>query len=203
MTEQVYTMFHGTHHPESPFNYQYLGRGNQQNGPGWYFTSEETDAWSYAFPEGFILECALYFRKMITSTAKPRRLELMEMIHGAPSWKEGLWADFGEDPVTAMRNCLRYYMAEENQHEAFLALWGAHYMYDPQEYCRNMVKLGYDGVYVEWGYHSRDQRPKSEEPFHIISFDNKKIEVVATLDKAAFQKRENEKTLARVRDRRK
>jgi hypothetical protein len=181
-------MFSGTKHPDTAFQYQYLGKGNEQEGPGFYFTNSEQDARKYAYPNGAVLVVSIRFRKMVSQKSKPRRLELMEMIHNSTSWKNGQgWMNFDEDPVVAMRNLLRYCMDEPTQHDAFLTVWAECYRYDPEEYCRNMIKLGYDGVLIERGYRNQDL----DAPTHIVAFDPRKITIENSIPYTSQRKKVN------------
>lgn len=70
----VYDVYHGTSTPQSindeGFSYLYLGKGNDQYGPGFYFTDSETVASSYSGN----LETSVNIRAKVTLN-KPIKIE--------------------------------------------------------------------------------------------------------------------------------
>lgn len=95
---------------------------------------------------------------------------LVKLIKMLDDWEMNAqdWAVDPEDGAyEAARSAIEY---NDTERDVFQQIWVDFYRYNPVDYVRNMVKLGYDGMVVD-GY--RDQRGIK----HIIVYNPSIIEV--------------------------
>jgi len=139
--------YHGRTVTDETFDLNHTGKGNDQSGPGFYFTSDVNDARGYAFPKGIVLEVKLTPRKLVTG--KPKRSEIEKLIKMAPNYKDTL-TNFAENPPIALRQAIdgtiKYNPLAV---DAFQQMWIDFYRHEPKQYLEGMIKLGYDGHEVK------------------------------------------------------
>jgi hypothetical protein len=170
--------YHGARTKFRKFDYNFVGTGSgaDQEGPGFYLTSDRNDAAKYSWREdgkpGYIYEVRCCGRKLVPESGRVDRGELKRLIEMAVTWRdEEGWANWGDTPSEGLKTCLSFYTKETPQ-QAFQSVWYDHYLYNPADYLRNMVILGYDGVLIKNGYRSQNS------PIHFIGFDPDKLEIL-------------------------
>lgn len=142
----IYTIYHGTPHTFPAFEYQYIGNGTDQEGPGIYLTSDIRDAARYG---QHIMIVEAEFNHFVPLTGKTSPREIKYMIEHAPDAAYVL-ENYDENPTIALREAIHDTIAfNETPHDAFQSVCADFYRYDPVDFVKNMVSLGYDGVKIE------------------------------------------------------
>lgn len=166
LQESVRVMWHGRTTKSATFDLHRVGSGNDQEGPGFYFSSSESDARTYAYPSGLILKCELRLTKELPRTGKVKSADLLKLLRAAPHLADSL-TDWAESPAEAMRVVMAQ-LVERDPFDAFTQVWVDFYRQAPAEYLRQVVKLGYD--------HSFVQRTAAVQ--HAVVFDPSSIRVL-------------------------
>lgn len=154
--DEITEWYHGTPHKITSFSTEFVGQGTDQEGPGIYFTSNEEDAAGYAMwrkgSESHIYKVQLNFRKTVPLKGRLPMKELEKMILWAEDYETKLMNWGSESLEENMKLFKQTLMREDGPHQAFLSVYVNLYRYNPQEFCSNMVTLGYDGVVVPRGF---------------------------------------------------
>lgn len=161
--------YHGANTPIDQFSYTFLGsgKGYDHEGPGFYFTADESDAKTYG---QHLFHAKIQLKKPVPIKGKGliKTTEIALILKNAPNLQDKLM-DWDENPKIAFKEALNSIIKYNNSpHEAFQSVWYDFYRGKEQQYLQNMVKLlGYDGVIV----------PKSGT-IHIVVFDPSVIEKI-------------------------
>jgi len=143
--------YHGSTIPISRFTDDFVGQGIDKEGPGIYFTDNEEDAYGYSKKDdgGVVYRVYLNFKKIIQSKGKANRKDIIKLILWADNAKEKL-RNYDENLKVAITQAL-YGIFEYNKlpKDQFLQVAIDFYRYEPQEFVKNMVTLGYDGLLVK------------------------------------------------------
>lgn len=161
--------FHGTPNKINNFSDEFVGgaEANDQEGPGIYFTTIYEEAVKYA-NNGFVYEVILKPKKLVSNETSSNldylTKTIVKLIQMAPNWKNVAKSfDEGLDDMIA-----KYIYSSQSEKEAFVTLYNDIYKNNPIAYVRNMVKLGYDGVYL----------PTKDGGAHIVIYNPSLINVV-------------------------
>ena len=167
--------FHGRTARSDRFDLERVGDryATNQQGPGFYFTTDRTEARSYAHPSGIVLQAKLRVPRWVSTKAPPDRAEVERLMRASPVYEDAL-TDWDESPQRAHQKALRGILTAENQHEAFLNVWGEFYRRADENaaYLRALVKLGYGGVYI----------PNPHGAPHAVVFSPDFLEEVTVVD---------------------
>ena len=140
-----FVAYHGTNATFSQFDPEFTGKGNDQNGPGFYFTLDPQEARFYG---DIIMEVDLNLRKLVPLDGALQWSELETILKAAPDLEETL-TDWGETTPkafkTALESVIKYATGPK---DAFEQIWYDFYRRHPAEWLSQMVKLGYDGVQI-------------------------------------------------------
>jgi len=149
--------WHGSDQEIETFDLRKLGtgRGHDEEGPGFYFTSEKSDAAMYGKPHKYVLN----LKNPVPLKGRVNERQVRQLIKMAPNLKDKL-DNWGENEKYAFELAVSSIMDRETPHSAFMQVWYEFYRHDQAEYVTNMKKLGYDGVIV----------PKTEEVTHYVMF---------------------------------
>jgi len=160
--------FHGTPNKIGQFSDEFVGgkEANDQEGPGIYFTTKSDEALKYA-AGGFVYEVDLKVKNLV-SDEKAYDLEYLiepvtKLIKMASNWKA--IAKGYDDGIEEMVG--RYISMAQSEKEVFVTLYYDVYREEPVAYVKNMVKLGYDGVYL----------PAKGDDAHIVIYNPSTIHV--------------------------
>ena len=145
-----YKVYHGSENKIDKFVDDFVGAENatDQEGPGIYFTTSLDDARAYG---KYIHSAILRPRKLIDESSHQDVDvdELVELVKTAPDWEMHA-QDWAEDPeagiYAAVDSAIQY---NENEKDLFQQIWYDFFRYNPVEYVRGMVKLGYDGQLIQ------------------------------------------------------
>ncbi len=166
---KILTLYHGRNAIPFRFDYRYVGKGNDEEGPGFYLTDMAEDARRYG---RFVYQVEATFRKLVPnhgSLSAKQQQEIALLIRAAPNRDETL-QNWDENPRVAFRQAVRGIIEyTESPHDAFMQVWWDFYRDDPTLYLVNMVKLGYDGV----------EAPFTGPARHFVAFDPDKLEIIA------------------------
>lgn len=162
-------MYHGRTVDSTAFDLGRVGgeAANDQDGPGFYFTDDPEDAWSYAYPHGVLLRARLVPRKLVPHTGRPKQAEIARILRGSPCLSDVLM-DWDEHPARAFQQLLSSVMRNETPFSAFQSAWydAYHRCGEDAAYLRNMAALGYDGAVSPTDWRGR---------LHVVMFDPTRI----------------------------
>ena len=167
--------FHGRTARSTRFDPERVGDryATNQEGPGFYFTTDPDEARGYAHPSGVVLRATLRVPRWVSSTAPPKRTEVERLMRASPAYEDVL-TDWAESPQRAHQKALSAMLDAKSQRDAFLNVWGDFYRRADENpaYLRELVKLGYGGVHV----------PNPHGAPHAVVFSPDFIENVALVD---------------------
>ena len=181
-----YIAYHGTKNANlSTFDTSFSGKGHDQEGPGIYFSSDETDASGYTNHNGIkgkVLRVKLTLNKVVPLKGNINKTDVKNLM----LWSLGIndenelydlseeklyesnLSNYGEDAYSAFYSgfdsIIRF---SKSPHDCFMSVWYEFYRDSPVEYLNGMVKLGYDGVII----------PKTG-CYHYVVFNAKSIEIL-------------------------
>lgn len=158
-----YDVYHGRTVTDPTFDLKYVGNeeANDQYGPGFYFTNDIEMASGYAGDSGIVIKATVTIDNLLTDNEDLTEDEVMFMIKNCPSvlemaeheedtdeylesFYETPLSDFAEDFESALYMAVDGYVGRAKLDGMHL-LWRDFYKYDPDDYLRNLIKLGYDG----------------------------------------------------------
>lgn len=155
--------YHGSPKKFSKFNMKTAEEGHAEAGAGIYFTTSKDEAVGYG-ETGYLYTVDISFRKTVNTKAnsKPKRDHIEKLILAAPDVDDTL-ANWGtlDDAVESM---IKYSKSEQ---DAYDQVWYDFYRGNVDKYLEGMVKLGYDGFYVD---------KKFKGIYHAVVFNPKSIQ---------------------------
>jgi len=164
-------VYHGRTTKSSEFSFDYVGGGNDNEGPGFYFTSDPTDAWyNYAKNNGILISAYLTLDKVVSTTKKPSEKVVRYLITHAPNLEDTL-INWDENRRVAIENAVGSMMSYDTEHTAYQSVWYDFYYMgenNSKSYLLNMIKLGFDGIIIQ----------KSQGVAHYIMFNPSSIDIV-------------------------
>lgn len=151
-----------------------IGKGHDQEGPGFYFTTDKDDAMGYAHPNGIVITVENNFQNLITPETKLNKKHAIQLVKMAPRLDQIL-TDWGYDPPfvskqSALNDLLNSVINEEDAKDTFLQIWYDCYYRSGNSsiYIQNMKKLGYDGLII----------PKQDNVTHVVVYDPDDLVIV-------------------------
>lgn len=157
-------LYHGSNNEIKKFDYKYVGKGNDQEGVGFYLTNSKDDAKRYG---KYVYEVEVYYRKLVPTSGRKNLSDLRYLIVNAPESEETV-LNWDENPKVGYQKATQAIAQfTKNPHDMFMQVWYDFYRYSPKEYLKNMVKLGYDGVLINKGMGLK----------HFIAFDPDKLKL--------------------------
>jgi len=150
-----FSAFHGSPTKINSFVDDFVGGkdATDQSGPGIYFTTNKDEAYRYA-ENGYIYSVEINTGKFLESKEQSesylRRYEddVRKLIMMAPDWEMDA-QNWSEDPQTGLDMMVDGFIKyNTNEKDVFLQVWIDVYRGIEVQYVRNMVKLGYSGVFV-------------------------------------------------------
>lgn len=157
--------YHGRKVHATEFNLDKTGNGNDESGPGFYFSSDLKDAASYAYPNGIVIKAELNLRKL--TPEKPNKLDIHTLIRAAPNLADTL-TNWDENPNKAFKQAFDVIMKVDDPYQQ---VWIDFYKHYPAEYLKNMMQLGYDG--------HESKMPKSVR--HMVVYNPKAIKMLEVI----------------------
>lgn len=140
-------LFHGMNvdRREAGWDIEKIGRGNDQEGPGFYFTDERTDAERYG---SHLHVCEINTKKCITVRRKTNYRALRKLLHNAPNLDDSL-TNWDENRDVALVLAWRALCNCPNYWDALTQVWYDFYRGHEPVWARNVVSLcGVDGYLV-------------------------------------------------------
>lgn len=164
-----------------------------QEGPGIYLTSSINDAMRYG---QFIHEVQWSPKKRLpikkTSYPMPHYYNFVaHFIKKSPDWKESAM-NWDEDPQRGLHLAIdNIFESYETPKERFEQIWYDFYRNDPALYCKNMVRVGYDGFIIEKNNgvkHGIVFNPNTIKIIRVFSSDDLIKEAIDCLQKLSNKK---------------
>jgi tRNA nucleotidyltransferase/poly(A) polymerase len=145
-----YLAYHGSDHKIDKFSDEFVGaeEATDQEGPGIYFTTSIEDAQGYG---NHIYSVRLSPRKLIDESPHDDITdeELETLIKTNPDW-EMTAQNWDEDAETGLQMAISDFREyNESEKELFQQIWIDFFRYNPIEFVRGMVNLGYDGQFIQ------------------------------------------------------
>lgn len=155
------TWFHGSTRPRHIWDYATIGHGNDQHGPGWYFTSDFSDALKYAqadrenpdpeYPNGgYVHTCRLLIdSEDCYCNIVPNEEDdwqdrygerFRQMIDEAPNADSNL-SDWAEERDEALNDAFDALMTCNGPFDAVQQIWYDHYRGEEQAWAEQLSKL--------------------------------------------------------------
>jgi hypothetical protein len=137
--------YHGRTVDSDVFSYDYIGGENayDQEGPGFYFTSDFNNAKRYAENRGIILKCKINYKTLIikspTSNTKVNKKIVTDLILKSPN-KDDVLTNFDENPKQALIQAINSYIGYEFAHDAYQTIANDFYKHTPKEYLQTISK---------------------------------------------------------------
>ena len=133
--------YHGRTVKSQVFDEEKTGKGNDQEGPGFYFSSDYDDASRYAYPSGIVMTANIDTSRLTPKTASEEDIEFL-LDEADPEDLETSLSNWSENTTTAREMLIEAIM---NNDDPYLTAWYEIYRYEPAHFLKAMVKLGYDG----------------------------------------------------------
>jgi len=163
-----YLVYHGSPKEIKNFSDEFVGanEATDQEGPGIYFTTSYDDARGYG---EYVHVVRLSPRKLVDESSHEdiSQEEIIKLIKMSSDWESHAqnWAEDPETGVLAAYNSLMEF--SDNEKDLFQQIWYDFFRYNPQEFVRGMVQLGYDGQIIN----------KEEGRKHIIIYNPNVIQL--------------------------
>lgn len=176
--DQIYTGQKSRHEllTKPRFDLNKIGQreANDQEGPGFYFTTNPQEALGYAYPNGIIVTAKFKGNNLISVNDEINNDHVDKMIEQAPDLDDTL-ANWGYDPgysskEDALDQLKDAIYSDDNAKDIWLAVWYELYHNEPKQFVENMIKLGYDGLIVTPKYSDDDRK-------HIVMYNINAIDV--------------------------
>lgn len=141
---EVGKFYHGSTHKIGSFVDEFVGQGNNQLGPGIYFSTDVHDALAYSGKDGFIYEVSINLRNDLNTTQKVNPRVCKALMMNTPD--ESAWTNWDENKNIAIKMALQNTLEiSDNMLDALMTIWGDWYMQDEVMFVRELAKLGFDG----------------------------------------------------------
>ena len=138
--------YHGTNSKYEWFSDDFTGEGNDQEGPGHYFTTNLNNAKTYG---KHVVEVSISFDKVVPNKGKINTREIETLIKQSPRLETYL-SNWDESPKIAFKTALDSIINNSTDpRDAFLQVWNDFYKYEGPDFVRGMKNLGYTGCIVE------------------------------------------------------
>jgi hypothetical protein len=169
-----YEAYHGSPYKIKKFNDNFISGKDaiDQQGPGIYFTDSNEEAIGYAGENGYVYQVRLHPKKLLSSEPK-NNLEFLtntviKLIKMSPNWKR-VARSYDDDIETGLNDMVYSYIGQnQTEKDVFISIFNDIYQNNPIDYVRNMVKLGYDGIYL----------PTKSGGEHIVMYNPSLIEYI-------------------------
>jgi len=133
--------YHGRTTKAQVFDEERTGKGNEQQGPGFYFSSDYKDAASYAYPDGIVMTAKIDIANLTPKEFEESDFEVF-VARADPDDLATTLSNYAEDPEEAKEAIKK---AIINDDDPYLTVWYELFRHDPVGYLKTMVELGYDG----------------------------------------------------------
>lgn len=168
----MYPYYHGATRPRLIWSLDHIGFGNDQHGPGFYFTDDQATALKYAAPNkekpdpdypdgGYLHTCKLLLDDEVYGNIAPlvedeweRKYAhlIRKMIKQSPNYSANM-CDWGEVPHKALELAVNAALKNaDGPFESILNVWGDHYMRSghSKQWAENVAEFfGWDGVLLD------------------------------------------------------
>jgi len=129
--------YHGRTVKNQTFDISKAGAGHNQQGPGFYFSSDKDDAGTYAYPDGIVMEVEIDDSSLVPEEMSREDAEYL-LEQAEEDDRERHLSDWGGDREALLDALIN---AEDPYQQAWAELYGDNH----KGYLQAMVDLGYDG----------------------------------------------------------
>jgi len=149
-TKVAMQSWHGSLRPRRYWNLAHIGRGNDQYGPGWYFTSNEETAKVYG---RYVHSCTIDLSEANAADQIGEAIEyedqIEKLIAESPGFQTNYY-DWDDNPGRALRQAtLGYCSSAENVYEALLMIHGDLYPESADLWSQKVSQIfGWDGAII-------------------------------------------------------
>ena len=154
-TSKTITAYHGSKDKIDKFKFVNKSDARNQEGPGVYFTINYEDAKKYAGDGWYVYTVNLTPKRLLRNISLDKvdknqlKNEVVKLIKMAPNWKS-IAMNYGDTEDEGLDGMLYQYIdTSRGKRKVFLFIYEDLYKNTPDIYIKNMVKLGYDGVYLK------------------------------------------------------
>lgn len=138
-------VYHGSPNKFDNFDLSRVGKGNDQNGPGVYFTINREEAETYGqYVNGYELNV----KKWLSTKKSPNIIEIQKLVTKSPEYDENIY-DWAENPQKGLRTYLSNMKDEDSNFHAFVSVWYDFYKNNPDKWVENVAKMGYDAALIK------------------------------------------------------
>lgn len=138
--------YHGSTTDIKTFVDDFVGKGNDQYGPGIYFSSNRDDTLAYTGDNGYVYKCKLDTSKQLSSKSPYNQKICLDMMVASPD--EYAYTDWDEslDKNKAAKNALKTYIDSygKDMYEILMQIWYDWYRDYPKDFVRHLVKNNFD-----------------------------------------------------------
>ncbi len=144
--------YHGRTVDNSSFSLDYVGGKNayDQEGPGFYFTSDFGNAKRYAEHKGIVLKCKINYKKLILKTngsnTKSNKKIVVDLINKSPD-RDSVLENFNEDINKAFVEATNAYMTYKYAWDTYQTIANDFYKHNPKQYLECLSKY-YDAQWT-------------------------------------------------------
>jgi len=147
-------LYHGTNSDFDSFSYDFVGKGNDQYGPGFYMVSDPKLATSYGKVTAWEADVSKVKDKSWLYRKADYRM-FTSLIKEAPDLEDTL-QNFGYPAMTTgMNNAIKWIVMDNNNFDALQSIWWDFYRDAPALYLRKLVEKGVDGILINSKQDSR------------------------------------------------
>lgn len=156
--------YHGSANKFNDFSIEFVGKGDDREGPGIYFTSHKENAEHFKTKQGQIVTARLHLNKVLKTSGKINYDEVEKMIAmsfgidnlnevdkiSEEQFHDSQLVDWGEDINLALFMALKNLRKRSvGPIDAFQNVWIDFYRNNPVKFVQNMTTIGYDGLFVD------------------------------------------------------
>jgi len=159
----IMPIYSGQKGKKPEFDLDKLGKGNDEHGPGFYFSTNKSDTYQYASPSGIIITADMSKLYITDANSNINEDDMYKLIDMAGDYKETYYENGGTDDM----------LMGDTFHETINNIW--YDIYTPEysgEFVYNLYKLGYDGMI----YNAYD------DVNHIVIYNTEKLKDITIED---------------------
>lgn len=136
--------YHGSISPRVSWDFESLGHGNDQFGPGWYFTDNKRTAVNYASgPNGVLHRCDINMSNVCPNVGDMHKFkrQIVQSLKLAPNFENNI-LDWDDNINVAMNNAVNSIMQYTNgPHDMIQQIWIDFYRGHEDVWAKNIKKI--------------------------------------------------------------
>lgn len=165
--------YHGRAVNSTVFDIKYTGKGHDQEGPGFYFSSDFEDSAHYAGATGIIIAAKIKPERLVRGKPEQNINAIRSLMKRSPHLESAL-TNFDENRDRAFNMALNSFIeTNDTLKDAFQSVWVDIFEKDSEEYLKALIAKRWDAHYATW----------VREVKHIIVYNPKAIKMVDVFDR--------------------